>query len=246
MIELSKIENKKVFQRHLSLARKFVESQKKVNAYLEFRKWSMKKIDTEIWEYIRKDKSWAINTFQRTNPSGELDEKFRDCMESLSMRLQDTARLCLYIVDEQSLITKSNLVTTYEKRLREIYAGNSSILECLDSDSDRILMLKELRNEAWRHEDGDKNGARKLVFHPVKIEFIHWENKKPTLQIPTFDFIGSKWIIRINDFDRFFETLTHNIFDVCIDWLIFAYAYKSNMNPWILKSLHEWREIKDS
>lgn len=245
IIELTKIEDTEIWNRHISLGRKFVESQKKVNSFIDFWKTSIKKIDQEMWEYMSKEKTSDVTTFSRTNPSWELDEKFRECIESLSMRLQDVSRVCLSVIDKEELFVRWNLVNAYEDELKEIYKNNTSILDVIKDDKQRVKMLKELRNEAGRHAEWDRRGIRELIFHPIKVDVPKNWSEKPKFQIPWYEFTWTQWTMRIDDFDTFFETLTHNIYDISIDRLIFAYAHKWVIDPWILKSLFQWKEIKE-
>jgi len=89
------------------------------------------------------------NTFNRTNPSFKLKEEFKKVIELCAMRLQDVARLCLQISNQpEEILSKSNLVNEFEKLLRKVFSNDISIIEMLDKDSDWIVMLKDLRNEA--------------------------------------------------------------------------------------------------
>ncbi len=245
-LELSNHPNKQeIFKAHIELAHKFLDTQNDINDYLDFWSNSMKKIDKEIWSYLNSyDSSKEIIACNWTNPSIKLDNDFRKIIEFCALRLQDVARISLQIMQCYDEIQKPNLVQTYEKKLRELFPNDSSLIEMLDDDSNWLIMLKELRNEGWWHAWWDKNW-RELFFHKMDIAFVNWLWSRPNLQIPAFEFNGSKWRIIIDDFDAFFQILMHNIFDLSIDWLVFAYAYKSWVPAWILKNLIQWTRIDD-
>lgn len=247
---LPEIDHEVFFQDHLKLANKFVSTQNSINDYVQFWKEAMKRIDQEIWEYL-KHHNWTevVPTCNWTNPSMKLDNTFREIVEFCALRLQDVARLCLQINNQPvEVLRKANLVKEYEKLLKVWFPEDVSVIKMLDSDWPWITMLKDLRNEWWRHQWWDSHW-RELIFHPVKIDFSRWPSTKPKLQIPTFEFNGGGWKIIIHDFKDFFNVLMHNIFELSIDWLALAYSHRSKMPAPIIKSMIQCNRIdnkKDS
>lgn len=237
-------EKSQLLKSHMDLMNKYASTQNKINEYIDFRKASMLKIDNEMWEYLKTEFSQnTISTFQWTNPSYKLKNDFIEIIEFCALRLQDLARLCLQITEQPTnILQKPNLVFEYEKLLENWYWWDAEFMKSFQEDHKRIKMIKELRNEAGRHQWWDRNW-RELIFHDVKIDFPVWW--KPVLHIPAFDFIGSEWNIRIDDFELFFDTLTHNIFDVSIDRLVFAYAKKSNFHRSMIKMMVQSKWIED-
>lgn len=229
---------------HMDLMNKYTATQNKINEYIEFRKVSIKKIDDELWEYLKKDLlENTIPSFNWTNPSYKLKNDFIEIIELCALRLQDLARLCLQVTEQQAnILQKQNLVVEYEKLLKEWYWWDDEFMQSFNADHQWIKMIKELRNEAWRHQWWDKNW-RELIFHDIKVDINNWGS--PVLHIPAFDFTGSEWQVRIDDFEEFFDILMHNIFDLSIDRLWFAYAKQSNTPRPIIKMMIEGKRIED-
>lgn len=240
------MDNEKFFPTHLKLANKFVSTQNKINEYITFWKSAIKKIDEELWEYLKNyDDKKEIVSFKWTDPSMQLDNDFREIIEFCALRLQDVARLCLQINDQPNEILRStNLVNEYERLLKERFPEDTSLIQMLDDDWDWVKMLKEMRNESLRHEWWN-NSWREIIFHPVKIDFTKWLSAKPKLQIPTFEFNGSNWKLIIHDFEDFFDTLMYNIFDLSIDRLVLAYSKRSWMPAPIIKKMIKIDGIKE-
>ena len=223
---------------------KCLSTQKKINTYIDFFEASIQEIDNDIWKYLeKKDSQDSIPVFNRINPSDEIKNNFIEIIELCALRLQDLARLCLQITKQpKEILQKPNLVIEYQKLIQDWNQWNNDLMSSFEEDCKWTKMIKELRNEWWRHLWWDKYW-RELIFYDIKIDFlVPW---KPLFQMPSFEFTWSEWIIYIDDFKEFFEILTSNIFDISIDRLILAYAKQLNITYGALEMLIQSKRIKN-
>ena len=235
--------NEKIIELHKELMNSFSTLDDKIFNLLSYLSDSYKKIDDKVWKYLKNENNFIALEYE--NPSDKLKKDFFDIIEESALLIQNIARLCLKITNQSSdVLTKTNLVSEYEKLLNQRYWSDKNFTIILENDKEWTKMIKELRNEGWRHSEWDKSWVRKLNFIPLEIKLENWS--KPLLVLPYFEFNHSEWTNIIYDFQEFLQTLMNNIFDLSIDRLVFAYSKLLNLPINMVYSLikSNWIEEK--